>query len=154
MTDTKETKEPKINKNSTIDKLATLSFADMEAKKMSKDKVKNAKEALKLIRCTISCNNKNKTSYSGEIFSARNAVIDEVKKYIPFNVPTHIPQILLNMIKEKQLQVFKKEKLANGTVVTRSYLTPEYNIQELPPLTPAEFEAIKQKQLAEGRGTN
>jgi hypothetical protein len=152
MADTKDTKETKIIKDDAIEKLANMSFADMEAKKKLDDKAKNSKEALKLVRCQISCNNKNKTSYSGEIFSARNAVIDEVKKFIPFNVPTHVPQILLNMIKEKQVQMFKKEKLANGAVVTRSYLAPEYNIQILPPLTPAEFEAIKQKQLAEGRG--
>ena len=152
MADTKEIKETKVNKDTTIEKLATLSFADLEQKKSIEDKAKSSKEALKLVRCIVSCNNKNKTSYSGEIFSARNAVIDEVKKYIPFNVPTHIPTILLNMIREKQLQMFKKEKLSNGSVVTRSYLMPEYNIQELPPLTSAEFEAIKQKQLAEGRG--
>lgn len=151
MADTKETKETKINKDSATNKLAVMSFAELEQKKSEENKLKHSKNALKLVRCIVSCNNKNKTSYSGEIFSARNAVIDEVKKFIPFNVPTHVPTILLNMIKEKQLQMFKKEKLANGTVVTRSYLTPEYNIQELPPLTPAEFEAIKQKQLAEGR---
>lgn len=151
MADTKETKENKTNVDSTTNKLATMSFAELEQKKNEKDKEKYSKEALRLVRCTITCNNKNKTSYSGEIFSARNAVIDEVKKYIPFNVPTHVPTILLNMIKEKQLQMFKKEKLANGSVVTRSYMMPEYNIQELPPLTAAELEAIKQKQLAEGR---
>lgn len=151
MTDTKETKESKINKDSTTKKLAVMSFEELEQKKNAEKKVKLSKEALKLVRCIVTCNNKNKTSYSGEIFSARNAVIDEVKKYIPFNVPTHVPTILLNMIREKQLQMFKKEKLNNGTTVTRSYLTPEYNIQELPPLTAAELEAIKQKQLAEGR---
>lgn len=151
MADTKETKETKTNVDNTTNKLATMSFAELEQKKNEKDKEKYSKEALRLVRCIITCNNKNKTSYSGEIFSARNAVIDEVKKYIPFNVPTHIPTILLNMIKEKQLQMFKKEKLANGSVVTRSYMMPEYNIQELPPLTAAELEAIKQKQLAEGR---
>ena len=151
MADTKETKETKTNVDNTTNKLATMSFAELEQKKNEKDKEKYSKEALRLVRCIITCNNKNKTSYSGEIFSARNAVIDEVKKFIPFNVPTHVPTILLNMIKEKQLQMFKKEKLSNGTVVTRSYLTPEYNIQELPPLTASEFEAIKQKQLAEGR---
>lgn len=151
MTDTKETKESKINKDSTTKKLAVMSFEELEQKKNAEKKAKHSKEALKLVRCIVTCNNKNKTSYSGEIFSARNAVIDEVKKYIPFNVPTHVPTILLNMIREKQLQMFKKEKLNNGTTVTRSYLTPEYNIQELPPLTAAELEAIKQKQLAEGR---
>lgn len=148
--DTEKAKSEK-NVDKTIEKLASLTFAQADKVTAKSNADKNAKEALRLVRCIITCNNKNKNSYGGEIFSARNAVIEEVKKFVPFNVPTHIPTILLNMIREKQLQMFKKEKLANGTVITRSFLAPEYNIQELPPLTAAEFEAIKQKQLAEGR---
>ena len=131
--------------------LLTFDEVDAKAKKESNQTV--SKDALKLVRVMITCNNKNKSSYKGEIFSARNAAIEEVKKFVPFGVATHIPEILLNMIKEKEVQMFYKERLANGNNVTRSRLIPEYNIQILPPITAEEFNAIKRKQLAEGEGT-
>lgn len=142
---TKKTKEEKE-----IERLSKLTFSGIAKSKSKEDKRNIEKEALKLTRCIINCNNKNKTSLSGEIFCARNAVISEVKKFIPFGVATHVPEILLNMIKEKQYQMFRKEKLPNGTMITRPFLVPEYTIQVLPPLTAEELEAIRQKQLAEG----
>ena len=146
------TVETDVKHDATVEKLSKITFSGADAAR-AKERSRNVeKEAMKLIRCQINCNNKNKTSLTGEIFCARNAVIPEVKKFIPFGVPTHVPEILLNMIKEKQYQMFRKEKLPNGNQITRSYLIPEYTIQELPPLTSAELEAIKQKQLAEGRG--
>ena len=138
----------------TVEALSKLTFAEVDQNNAKKNANKVHREAMRLVRCIITCNNKNKTSYQGEIFCARNARIPEVKKFIPFGVPTHIPTILLNMIKEKQYQMFRKKKLPNGNVITESYLVPEYNIQELDPITPAEYEAIRQKQLAEGKGND
>ena len=129
----------------------SITFVDLAKKAVKEQKGRLEKDALKLVRCQISCNNPNKKSYQGEIFAARNSLVPEVKKFVPFNVPTHVPQILLNVIKEKQLQLFKKEKNAKGVMMTKPYLVAEYNIQELPPLTKEEFEAIKQRQLADNR---
>ena len=145
--------EPKLPSKETsvdmVEKLSKMTFAQAE-KEISKKVTDNrAKEAMRLIRCIVTCNNKNKTSYTGEIFCARNAVVPEVKKFIPFGVPTHIPQILFNMIKEKQYQQFKTRKV-NGNTVKESFMVAEYNIQLLDPITAEEFNAIKQKQLAEG----
>jgi len=133
-----------------IEKLKHLTFEEADKKHMETEEKAVWKKAMRLVRCQISCNNPNKTSYQGEIFSARNKFIPEVKKFIPFNVPTHVPTILLNMIREKKLQTFVTEKLPNGMQTKRSKLVPEYNIQVLAPLTPEEFNAIRQKQLAEG----
>ena len=133
-----------------IEKLKHLTFEEADRKQIETEEKSVWKKAMKLVRCQISCNNPNKTSYQGEIFSARNKFIPEVKKFIPFNVPTHVPTILLNMIKEKQLQTFVTEKLPNGMQTKRSKLVPEYSITILPPLTSEEFNAIRQKQLAEG----
>ena len=133
-----------------VNRLANLTFEEADRKHIETEEKAVWKKAMKLVRVQISCNNPNKGSYQGEIFSARNKYIPEVKKFIPFNVPTHIPQILLNMIREKNLQTFVTEKLPNGLQTRRSKLVPEYNIQILSPLTPEEFNAIRQKQLAEG----
>lgn len=132
-----------------INDLKTLTFADLEKKADESDANKRNREAVRLIRCNIVCNNPNKQAYVGEIFCVKNSSIPEIKKMVPFNVPTHVPEIMLNMIKEKQYQVFKQEK-RNGFLVTTSSLKDEYNIQILPPLTSDEFNSIRQKQLAEG----
>lgn len=134
-----------------VAKLKSLSFEEVEKKKAEKDKEQLTKKAMKLVRVQIACNDPNKREWEGEIFTVRNAVLPEVKKFVPFNVPTHIPQILLNMIKEKELQTFVTVKNPNGTTTKKSRLIPMYAIQELPPLTPEELEAIKRKQLVENR---
>lgn len=145
--------EPKLpSKDSSVsmvEKLSKMTFAQAEKEASKKVSGNRAKEAMRLIRCIVTCNNKNKTSYTGEIFCARNAIVPEVKKFIPFGVPTHIPQILFNMIKEKQYQQFKTKKV-NGNTVKESFMVAEYNIQLLDPISVEEFNAIKQKQLAEG----
>ena len=133
-----------------IERLANLTFASADKKQAEKEEHDVQKRAMKLVRCIITCNNPNKRSYQGEIFCVRNKSIDMVKKMVPFNVPTHVPQILLNMIKEKQLQHFTAKRLPNGIESKTVKLVPEYNIEILPPLTSEEFNAIKQKQLAEG----
>lgn len=132
-----------------VSKLSKISFSQAEKELNKKVSSNRAKEAMRLIRCIVTCNNKNKTSYIGEIFCARNAILPEVKKFIPFGVPTHIPQILFNMIKEKQYQQFKIRKV-NGNDIKEPFLVSEYNIQMLDPISVEEFNAIKQKQLAEG----
>ena len=135
---------------SVVAKLAAMSFNEAEGKAVKSARAEKQKEAMRLVRCTISCNNKNKSEFSGEIFCARNKILPEVKKFVTFGVPTHTPLILLNMIKEKQYQVFRTKKLPNGQTVKEPSLIPEYNIQELPPLTQQELDAIARKQLAEG----
>ena len=140
-----------IAKNFTeVEKLSSLTFAEADRKRAQQEERNVYRKAMKLVRCQIACNNPNKASYQGEIFSVMNHAIPEVKKFVPFNVPTHVPQIMLNMIKEKQLQTFVVKKLPNGDQTRVSKLVPEYSIQILPPLTAEEFNAIRQKQLAEG----
>ena len=53
------------------------------------------------------------------------------------------------MIEEKQFQKFEKKRV-NGNQVPTTKLMLEYTTEYLSPLTEEEFEAIRQKQLAEG----
>ena len=150
-----ESSQPKLIQNAQQDsdeikKLANLTFAGAAKKQAEKEHQTAYKRAMKLVRCIITCNNPNKRNYTGEIFCVRNKSIEMVKKMVPFNVPTHVPQIILNMIKEKQLQHFTAKKLPNGIESKTVKLVPEYNIDILPPLTADEFNAIRQRQLAEG----
>ena len=127
----------------------SVTFASLANKHEAVNISEVEKKALKLIRCRISCNNTNKRNLKGEIFTARNAFVNEIKKFIPFNVATHIPQILYNVIKEKFMQVFYEEKNPKGFSIKRSRLMPEYNVEILPAITKQELEAIKQRQLAD-----
>lgn len=136
--------------NSEIEALKHLTFASAAKAHAEENKHNAYKKAMKLVRCIVTCNDKNKSAYSGDIFFVRNKDISGVKKFIPFNVPTHIPQILFNVLKEKQLQTFVTKRLPNGMETKISRLVPMYNIDILPPLTTEEFNSIRQKQLAEG----
>ena len=126
-----------------------MTFASLAKKTINKQENSVMRRAMKLIRVRISCNDTNKRNYKGEIFTVQNSVIPSIKKFVPFNVPTHVPQIMYDMIKERQLQIFYEERSSTGRKIKKSRLIPEYNVDVLPPLTAKELDAIKQRQLAE-----
>ena len=134
-----------------VPKQEKITFASLAAAKSKKRKQELEKDAMQLIRCIITCNNKNKTSYQGEIFEVRNAVIPGMKKFVLFDVPTHIPKIMYNMLKEKKCQIFRSKRV-DGRDETVPLEINEYSIEVLPPLTEEELQSIRQKQLAEGKG--
>lgn len=106
------------------------------------------KQAHRLVRVQLNNMNPNKKEWEGEIFTAGNSVIGSVRKYVPFNTPTHVPQILLNMIKERKCQIFYSVKDKFGNNIKKAKLIPEFGIQELPPLTREELKALAAAQLA------
>ena len=133
------------------EKKAKITFASLAlAQKKKKKPVDKQKEATKLVRCIVTCNNKNKISHQGEIFTARNAVMPEISKYVHYGVPYHVPQILLNVIREKKYQMFRIEN-RNGKKIKVSFMVPEYNIQLLEDISMDELKAIKQRQLVDTR---
>ena len=67
---------------------------------------------------------------------------------IPFGEVWHVPQILLNILDETQLQVFQEKRTPRGLVKVPKMIKM-YNIEILPPISTAEFIAIQQSQLAE-----
>lgn len=145
----KDVKTSPTDNDAFIEKLKNLTFTQAESKAAKQSADERLKDAMKLVRCVVTCNNKNKTEYLGEVFSVQNAKLKEVKKFVPFGEITHIPQILFNMLKERKYQMFKTKR-ENGIPKTTSHLINEFNIDVLPPITREELEAIKQKQLAEG----
>ena len=139
-------KEETTNTETSTSKPSALDILESYEKEQ---KAKALEDANKLVRVRITCNNPNKTNYTSEIFCVRNDKVAEIKKAVPFGVAWHVPRMLLNMIEEKQFQKFEKKRV-NGNQITTTKLMPEYTIEYLPPLTEEEFEAIRQKQLAEG----
>lgn len=142
----------KTNVNADVD-LSKVGFADLEkgtTAELQKEQVNNAN---KLVHCIVTCLDPSKSKLQGEIFSARNAQCPEIKKMVVYGVPTHVPQIILNVLKEKKYQQFTRDTQAGmKDVSNKTKLIPAYQITILPPLTGEELDAIKQRQLAEGYG--
>lgn len=105
-------------------------------------------KSLRLVRVRIANMNPIKGNMKGEIFSVGNAEIGFTKKFVPFNAEQgwHIPEILLGVLQNKKFMTHYEVKMGNKRI-KKNRLVPEYSIEILPPLTPQELEALKQRQL-------
>lgn len=110
-------------------------------------------EANKLIRVRITCMNPTKKDWEGELFTVSNSVVGTQKRYVPFNAPDgwHVPQMMLNMIQERQCQLFYTEKSKRGVSIPRSKLIKEFAIEILNPLTREELKDLAQQQAMANR---
>lgn len=109
------------------------------------------KEATKLVRVRITCMNPNKSEWSGEFFCVSNSYIGTVKKFVPFGVEYHVPEILLTMIESRQFQQFYNEKI-KGRNVRKGKLVKEFGVERLKPLTEQELKELARRQaMREGR---
>lgn len=122
---------------------------DVKANPVQVSAVKAKKDAEKLVRVKVTCMNPNKKTYQGEYVSAGNAKIGFIKKFILFNEPFHVPQMILNVLKEKKYQRVWTKKV-DGRNVIKTENTAEYSIEVLPPLTEEELDKLAQTQKAKG----
>lgn len=109
-------------------------------------------EALKLVRVNITCMNPAKREWDGEIIAVGNSNLETQKKFVPFNTSDgyHIPQIMYDMLKARQCQVFYNERTKNGITVRKGKLINEFAIEVLPPLTSKELAELAKVQAAAG----
>lgn len=103
-------------------------------------------EATKLVRVIITPMDSTKRDYQGDVFSAGNSVVPTMTKYIPFGVEWHVPQIILNTIKEKVMNKFIAKKDERGREYREYQEAKAYSIQELPPLTKEELQELAKSQ--------
>ena len=121
-----------------------------EVKKPVKNNAVEArKKATKLVRCIVYCKNPNKKDLQGEYISAGNVKIGFIKKYVLFNEPYHLPQIIVNYLKEKKYQRIWTKKV-DGKEVIKNKNVKEYDIEYLDNLTEKELAEMKQRQIAKG----
>jgi len=111
-----------------------------------------AQQAKALVRVEITCMNPNKGDWEGEIFSVGNKAVGSIKKYVPFGVAWHVPQMVLDMIKSRKCQVFHTvTDPRTGNKSRKGRLIQEFAVNELPPLTPEELKDLAQRQaMAQG----
>lgn len=124
--------------------------SEAEALSEAQRRVKAREEAMALVRVNVHCKDPNKKDWEGDIFTVSNAVVGTVKKYIKYDTENgyHLPKIMVDMLRDKQLQLFRSVKQPNGMTTRESYLTTAYTIEVLPPLTPEELAALSADQRA------
>ncbi len=125
-----------------------------EVYKKNKAQLKNErharlrKEANRLVRVRITCHQRQKSEYAGEIFTVSNSVIGTIKRYVPFGNPEgwHVEQMILNMIQERQFVQHVTVTDRKGRKVKQPKLVPEFAIEIMKPLTPKELTELARKQ--------
>jgi len=110
------------------------------------------KKAGKLIRIRVTCMNPNKRDWEGEMYTVSNDLV-KFAKYVPFNNDEgwHVPQMILNHMKERQCQVFFTSIDDRGNKTRKGKLVPELAIEIMNPLTVTELQELAQRQsMAKG----
>jgi len=109
------------------------------------------KEQRKLVRVIVRCNNDNKKEWNGEIVTVICAA-GTIKRYVPFDNENgwHIEQCILNNLENRTCQKFKNGRLGNGQRAKVSYMTKEFTIEKLKPLTKKELKELSSEQAARG----
>lgn len=113
-------------------------------------KVHAMKAATKLMRVNIVTKDPSKSSWEGEIFTVGNDVIGSITKYVPYNIEDgyHLPQIFINMLREKKCTIFINKKGRDGKSIKVAKTIKAYSIEELPPLTERELKELADDQRA------
>ena len=104
-------------------------------------------EAGRLVRATVVCRNPAKVSYPGDVFDIGNSIIGSHRKLVPFNVPYHIPKIILEHLQELQCQIYQPITI-NGIETSKPVTIQEYSVTVLPPLTVYEMAELAEAQKA------
>lgn len=124
--------------------------ADKETRAEARARLR--KEAGKLVRIRLTCMNPSKKDWLGEVFTVSNSVVGTYRKMVPFNNDEgwHVPQIILNMIKERKFQSFYSVKGPRGVTIRKGKLVPEFAVEIMSPLTPAELAELARRQAMAG----
>lgn len=143
---------PTISAAKLADKIEEFASEPEEApvaptKKKTPKEIRQA--ATKLVRVRVTCMNPAKRDWDGEIFMVGNRHTGTLRKYVPYGVDWHVPQMILDMIKARQCQVFQsvKRRTAGGDISSREgKLVKEFAVEILPPLTEKELAELAQRQ--------
>ncbi len=113
-------------------------------------RLKARKEATALKRVIVTCKDPAKQGWEGEIITVSNDVVGDVKKYVPYDLEEgyHIPQIILNMLKDREATVFITKKGKDGKNVQVAKIIKAHSIEILPDLTPEELSNLATEQKA------
>lgn len=114
------------------------------------DAAEQRKRSLRMHRVIVRPVDPRRTQLKGEIVTAGNGSIGVTGKYIPFNNEAgyHVPEILLNALKDRQFTEFYTVTDQHGNEQTKSRQRKAFIIETLDPLTEAELAEIRARQRA------
>ena len=111
-------------------------------------------ENMRLIRLRIQNLDPKKKDLPGEILTVANSRIGTVRKFVPYGEVTeggyHVPYILYKMMKRRKFLHIVTKKGKGGTPTVSTKYVPEFSLEILDPLTPAELKNLAQAQIAAG----
>jgi len=115
-------------------------------------KVSIMKEANRLVRCSITCLDPSKKDIPGQVFGIRNGKIPLIKKFVPYDGrTTHLPNIFINHLKEKEFQYFRLVlNKDTGDKERKSFIGKMFSVSILSDMTEEELETLAEAQLAAG----
>jgi len=144
-----EIEKAKMQANMEVNLAAKNDEDGVQRATVGQARLRARKKALALIRVVITVKDPSKQSWEGEIISAGNDVIGEVKKYVPYmnaEEGYHLPQIILNVLKDKQCTVFVNRKGKDGKMLKEAKQIRAYSFEYLDPLTPDELTELGRSQ--------
>lgn len=106
------------------------------------------KEASRLVRVVVTNMNPTMKDHDSAIYTVSNSVVGTHKKLVPFNNTEgwHVPQIIVNHMKERTCQIWVNGKGPRGEKVKVKKMIPELNVIELNALTPAQLKDLATQQ--------
>lgn len=112
-------------------------------------------EQMALVRVRITNLDPKKKDLPGEIVTVANEYLGTVRKFIPFGEHTedgyHVETCLLNVLRSRKfLNIRTSRDRRTGTQQVSQTWAPEFSIEVLDPLTPAELRQLAQAQIAAG----
>lgn len=118
------------------------------------DKVNKAvderKRSQRLHRVVVRPIDPRRTQLNGELVMAGNSALGMTGKFIPFNAEAgfHVPEILLNALKDRTFTEFYTVEDKHGNEETRSRQRKAFLIEYLEPLSQKQIDEIAARQRA------
>jgi hypothetical protein len=106
------------------------------------------RQANELVRIRVTCMNPAKKDWAGEIFTTGNSSVGTLRKFVPFNAEEgwYVPRMILQVMQERQCQIFVNGKSKNGVKTREPKLIKEFAIEVLPDLTEIEIKELARRQ--------
>jgi hypothetical protein len=121
-----------------------------EAKPIKKTKgqikAEQIKAAKRLHHIRVTCMSDTRKGWKGDWFTVMNSTFGTIKKYVPFNLITHVESCILKQLKRKKKQEFYEVPGKFGTTDKRARMVPMFAIEELDDLSVEELKELATQQ--------
>lgn len=109
-------------------------------------RARKKKDGLRLHRIRVICLDPAYKDRGGLQIQASNSVLGTIGKFIEFNQPWHMPQMLINVMKERKYQSWIAGKSEYGITKKSPKLVPTFAIEMMDSLTESEYALLQKNQ--------